>query len=144
MFGKIFASIMLIAVLYTLSVFLAPNLADSIADRLGMMPINTTLRDLKSGADSTSDTLLQIKDASGAIGTARSIATQANEAIGKTAETINTIREVGGQKIQQVQKTAESIDKASQALGEVQDNLSALTTLSGATSTGSTQTGMVQ
>ncbi len=144
MFGKLFASILLIVVIYILGIFLAPNLADSIGESLGIMSINTTIRNLKSGADSTSDTLLQIKDASGAIGTARSIATQANEAIGKTAETINTIRQVGGQKIQQVQKTVESIDKASQALGEVQNNLSALTTLSGATATGATQTGTVQ
>lgn len=144
MFGKIFASIVLIAVVYILGIFLAPNLADNLAENLGIMSVNTTIRDIKSGADSTSDTLLQIKDASGAIGTARSIATQANETIQKTTETINAIRQVGEQKIQQVQKTAESIDKASQAIGEVQDNLSALTTLSGATATGVTQTGTVQ
>lgn len=135
---------MLIAVLYILGIFLAPNLTDSIAENLGIMSINTTIRNLKSGADSTSDTLLQIKDASGAIGTARSIATQANETLQKTTETINTIRQVGGQKIQQIQKTADSVQKASQAIGEVQDNLSELTTLSGASSTGTTQTGTVQ
>lgn len=144
MFGKIFASIVLIVVLYILGIFLAPNLVDSIAESLGIMSVNTTIRDLKSGADSTSDTLLQIKDASGAIGTARSIATQANETLQKTTETINTIRQVGEQKVQQVQKTAESIDKASQAIGEVQSNLSELTTLSGTSSTGSTQTGTTQ
>lgn len=144
MFGKIFASIVLIAVLYILGIFLAPNLADSIAESLGIISVNTTIRDLKSGADSTSDTLLQIKDASGAIGTARSIATQANETIQKTTETFNTIRQVGEQKVQQVQKTAESIDKASQAISEVQSNLSELTTLSWVTSTGMTQTGAIQ
>jgi len=144
MFGKILASIVLIIVLYILGVFLAPNFMDSIAERLGMMSVNTIIRNLKSGADSTSDTLLQIKDASGAIGTARSIATQANDTLQKTTETINTIRQVGEQKVQQVQKTAESVQKAGQAISEVQDNISELTTLSWMTSTGVSQTGTIQ
>lgn len=144
MFGKIFASIVLIAVLYILGIFLAPNLADNLGESLGIISVNTTIRNLKSGADSTSDTLLQIKDASGAIDTARSIATQANDTIKKTTETINTIRQVGEQKVQQVQKTAESVQKAGQAISEIQDNISALTTLSGVTATGVTQTGTIQ
>lgn len=137
MFGKIFASIVLIVVLYILGIFLAPNLVDSIAESLGIMSINTTIRDLKSGADSTSDTLLQIKDASWVINSAR-------EAVNKTVQHVETTKQIIDQKVEQVQKTAESIDRASQAISEVQSNLSELTTLSGVTSTGSTQTGTVQ
>lgn len=64
MVGKIFASLILIAVLYIFGVFFAPNLTDGIAERLGIASVNTAIRQAKNGADSTSETLLQIKDAS--------------------------------------------------------------------------------
>ena len=81
MLGKIFASIILISVVYIFCVFLAPNLADSMAEKLGISSVNTTIRQLKDGVDSTSDTLLQINNASGAINGVRNFATQANEKI---------------------------------------------------------------
>jgi hypothetical protein len=64
MIGKFFASIILISVLYVFGIFFAPNFTDSIAEKLGIMPTNTIIRQLKSGADVTSETLLQINDAS--------------------------------------------------------------------------------
>lgn len=131
MIGKIFASIILVIVLYIFGVFFAPNLADSIATKLGINSVNTAIRQLKDGADSTSETLLQIKDASGAISSVRELANQASERIGKTTETINTIRQTGEQKVQQVQKTADSIKKAGEAINEVQGNLNELTSFSG-------------
>lgn len=131
MIGKIFASIILVIVLYIFGVFFAPNLADSIATKLGINSVNTAIRQLKDGADSTSETLLQIKDASGAISSVRELANQASERIGKTTETIKTIRQTGEQKVQQVQKTADSIKKAGEAISEVQGNLTELTSLSG-------------
>lgn len=48
MFGKILASIFLIVVFYILAVFLAPNLSDGVADKLGMSGVNITLRDIKT------------------------------------------------------------------------------------------------
>lgn len=92
MLGKIFASIVLIAVLYAFGVFFAPNLADSVAERIGTISVNTMIRQLKIEADTASETLLQIKDASGAINGVRDFANQANVKIGQTAETINAIR----------------------------------------------------
>ncbi|MDD5197537.1 MAG: hypothetical protein PHN60_01615 [Candidatus Gracilibacteria bacterium] len=131
MIGKIFASIVLISVLYVFGVFFAPNLSDNVAEKLGITSVNTLVRQLKNGADSTSETLLQIRDASGAINNVRGIVDQANEKINKTTEMINTIRQTGEQKIGQVQKTAESIKKAGEAITEVQNNISNLTSLSG-------------
>lgn len=64
MVGKIFASCILIGVLYVFGVFFAPVLTDGLAEKLGIASVNTTIRQLKDGADSTSETLLQIKDAS--------------------------------------------------------------------------------
>lgn len=93
MLGKIFASTILIAVLYIFGVFFAPNLTDTLAEKLGTSSVNTLIRQLKNGADSTSETLLQIKDASGAISNVRGIVNQANEKINKTTEMINTIRQ---------------------------------------------------
>ncbi|MDD2916232.1 MAG: hypothetical protein PHH70_00100 [Candidatus Gracilibacteria bacterium] len=133
MIGKMFASLILILVLYVFGVFFAPNLSDSVAERLGILSVNTTIRQLKNGVDSTSDTLLQIKDASGALNGVRGIVDQANEKINQTTETINTIRQVGEQKIEQVQKTADSIKKAGEAINEVQNNITNLTSLSGST-----------
>ncbi|EKD29990.1 MAG: hypothetical protein ACD_78C00197G0025 [uncultured bacterium (gcode 4)] len=131
MFGKIFASIILITVLYIFGVFFAPNLTDTLAEKLGTSSVNTLIRQLKNGADSTSETLLQIKDASGAISNVRGIVNQANEKINKTTEMINTIRQTWEQKMEQVQKTTESIKKAGEAFAEVQNNISSLTSLSG-------------
>jgi methyl-accepting chemotaxis protein len=99
-----------------------------------MTAINVTIRQLKDGADSTSTTLLQIQDASGAINGVRGIVDQANEKINQTTQMVNGIRQVGEQKIEQVQKTADSIKKAGEAINEVQNNLNSLTTLSGSTS----------
>lgn len=130
MVGKIFASFILIAVLYVFAVFFAPNLSDSVAEKLGMISVNTTIRQLKNGADYTSDTLLQIKDASGAINGVRGVVDQLNEKTGQMSNTINTIRQVGEQKVEQVQKTADSIKKAGEAITEVQGNITELTTLS--------------
>lgn len=130
MIGKIFASIILISVVYIFGVFFAPNITDSLAEKIGTLSINTTIRQLKIGLDTTSETLLQIKDASGAINNVRDIVNQANEKINQTAETINNIRQVGEQKVQQVQKTADSIQKAGAAISAVQDNLNALTSIS--------------
>ncbi len=93
MIGKIFASIVLISVLYVFGVFFAPNLSDNVAEKLGITSVNTLVRQLKNGADSTSETLLQIRDASGAINNVRGIVDQANEKINKTTEMINTIRQ---------------------------------------------------
>lgn len=93
MVGKIFASFILISVLYAFGVFFAPNLADSLAEKAGIMPLNTFVRQLKSGADATSDTLLQIKDASGAISNVRGIVDQANEKINQTSQMVNNIRQ---------------------------------------------------
>lgn len=131
MIGKIFASAILLSVLYIFGIFLAPNLADSVAERLGITSVNTIVRQLKDSADSTSETLLQIKDASGAINGVRDVVSQMNEKIGQTTETINAIRQAGEQKVQLAQKTADSIQKATEAINEVQNNVSALTSLSG-------------
>ena len=134
MLGKIFASIILIAVLYTLWVFLAPALSDSVADKLGILGVNNLIRDFKNGADSTSETLLQIKDASWAINGVRDFANQANEKINQTSEMINGIRQTTEQKVQQAQKTADSIKRAGEAVSEVQNNLSSLASFSWQTS----------
>lgn len=134
MIGKIFASCILISVLYVFGVFFAPNLSDGMAERLGISSVNTVIRNLKNGADTTSDTLLQIKDASGAIGGVRGIVDQANQQINETTAAINQIRQVGEEKVEQVQKTADSIKKAGEALSEVQSNITSLTTLSGSAS----------
>ncbi|NCP76696.1 hypothetical protein GW819_03215 [Candidatus Gracilibacteria bacterium] len=145
MLGKIFASIILISVVYIFCVFLAPNLADSMAEKLGISSVNTTIRQLKDGVDSTSDTLLQINNASGAINGVRNFATQANEKINQTTEMINSIRQTGEQKIQQVQQTAESIRKAQEAINEVQNNIANLTSISGSVSgSGTVATGSGQ
>jgi len=145
MFSKILSSVIIIAVLYILGVFLAPNLTNSIGEYLGIASVNTTIRGFKSGVDSTSDTLLQIKDASGAINGVRDIVQQANNAVDQTTQTINTIRQTGEQKVEQVQKTVDSVKKAGEAISEVQNNLSALTSISGgSTLTGSTDTGSIQ
>jgi len=140
MLGKIFASIILISVVYIFCVLLAPNLADSVAENIGISSVNTTIRQLKDGVDSTSDTLLQINDASGAINGVRNFATQANEKINQTTEMINSIRQTGEQKIQQVQQTAESIRKAQEAINEVQNNIANLTSISGSVSGSGTVT----
>ncbi|MDD5376743.1 MAG: hypothetical protein PHH16_01365 [Candidatus Gracilibacteria bacterium] len=131
MIGKIFASFILVSVLYVFGVFFAPNLTDNVAEKLGIVSVNAIIRQLKDGADSTSDTLLQIKDASGAINGVRSVVDQLNQKTGQITETINTIRQTGEQKVEQVQKTADSIKKAGEAISEVQANLSTLTSLSG-------------
>lgn len=131
MIGKIFASLILISVLYVFGVFFAPNLSDTVAEKLGIISVNTTIRSLKTGADTTSDTLLQLKDASGAINNVRDIVNQANEKINQTSQTINNLRQMGEEKVEQAQKTADSIKKAGEAIGEVQANISTLTTLSG-------------
>jgi len=145
MLGKIFASIILISVVYIFCVFLGPNLADSMAEKLGISSVNTTIRQLKDGVDSTSDTLLQINNASGAINGVRNFATQANEKINQTTEMINSIRQTGEQKIQQVQQTAESIRKAQEAINEVQNNIANLTSISGSVSgSGTVATGSGQ
>lgn len=95
------------------------------------MSINTNIRDLKNGADTTSDTLLQIKDASDTLSGVRNIVNQANEKINQTSQTISNLRQMGEEKVEQAQKTADSIKKAGEAIGEVQANISTLTTLSG-------------
>ncbi len=141
MIGKIFASLIILSVLYVFGVFFAPNLVDNIAENIGMMPVNTTIRQLKDGADSTSTTLLQINDASGAINGVRNIVNQANEKINQTTETINAIRQVGEQKVQQVQQTADSIQRAGEAITTVQNNLNALASLSGSVSASGATTG---
>ena len=132
MLGKVFASAILIAVLYIFWVFFAPNLTDDIAKKMGILHMNSVIRQFKQWADVTSDTLLQIKDASWAIGGVRGIVKQANETINQTSEAINSIRQAWEQKIEQVQKTADSIQRASEAISEVQNNVSALTSFSGA------------
>lgn len=86
--------------------------------------------------DSTSTTLLQIMDASGAINTARDVVKYTNEKTNQTSEAIDATRRAGEQKVQQAQQTIDSIKKASQAIEEVQGNISSLTSLSGATPTG--------
>lgn len=144
MIGKIFASFILIFVLYVFGVFFAPNLTDMIAENIGMMSVNSTIRQLKDGADSTSETLLQINDASGAINSVRNVVNQANEKINQTTETINVIRQAGEQKVQQVQKTADSIQKAGEAITAVQNNLSELTSLSGSVSANGSASGSGQ
>ncbi|MDD2891800.1 MAG: hypothetical protein PHQ95_02440 [Candidatus Gracilibacteria bacterium] len=141
MIGKIFASIILISVLYIFGIFFAPNLTDSVAEKLGITSVNTIIRQIKNGVDSTSETLLQINDASGAVNSVRDIVDQANEKINQTTEMINTIRQTGEQTIQQVQKTADSIRKAGEAITEVQNNITSLVTLSGTTTESGTTTG---
>ncbi len=131
MIGQVFASLILLSVSYVFWVFFAPNLSDSVAEKLGILSINTAIRDLKDGADTTSDTLLQIKDASGAIGNVRDIVNQANEKINQTSQTISNLRQMGEEKVEQAQKTADSIKKAGEAIGEVQANITTLTSLSG-------------
>lgn len=131
MIGKIFASGILVIVLYVFGVFFAPNLADNLAEKMGTTSFNTFIRQLKDGADSTSETLLQVKDASGAINGVRDFAAQANEKINQTTEMINSLRQAGEQKVAQVQKTADSIKKAGEAISEVQNNITNLTSLSG-------------
>lgn len=131
MVGKIFASLILISVLYVFGVFFAPNLTDDIAEKLGISFINDSIRQMKDGADSTSDTLLQIQDASGAINGVRGVVDRLNETLEQTNETINTIRQTGEQKVEEVQKTADSIKKAGEAINEVQSNITNLTSLSG-------------
>jgi len=131
---KIFLSLVIIVVTYTLGVFLAPVLTDDIGAALGISSVNTTIRTLKSGVDSTSDTLLQMKDASGAINHVRGIVQQANTVTEQTTETINNLRQATEQKVQQVQKTADSIRKASEAISAVQNNVSELTNFSGSIS----------
>lgn len=144
MIGKIFASLILISVLYVFGVFFAPNLTDSVADKLGITSVNTTIRQLKNSADSTSETLLQIKDASGAINSVRNAVNQANEKINQTTETINTIRQTGEKKVEQGKKVVDSIQKAGDAISEVQNNLNEFTSLSGSVSISGTTTGMGQ
>lgn len=141
MIGKIFASIILISVLYIFGIFFAPNLTDSVAEKLGITSVNTIIRQIKNGVDSTSETLLQINDASWAVNSVRDIVDQANEKINQTTEMINTIRQTGEQTIQQVQKTADSIRKAGEAITEVQNNITSLVTLSGTTTESGTTTG---
>lgn len=71
----------------------------------------------------------------------RDIVDQANEKINQTTDMINTIRQTGEQTIQQVQKTTDSIRKAGEAITEVQNNITSLVTLSGATTESGTTTG---
>lgn len=139
MFGKVLSSVIIIVVVYILGIFLAPVLTDSIGEKLGIASVHTTIRNFKGGVDATSDTLLQIRDASGAISGVRDVVNKANETINQTSETISSIRQTGEQKMQQFQKTADSIKKANDAITEVQNNVSELTSLTGATSTGAKQ-----
>lgn len=124
MFGKIFASFILIAVLYIFGVFFAPNLSDSVAEKLGIMSVNTTLRQLKNGADTTSETLLQIKDASGIISSAR-------DAVHKTVEGVETTKQMINQKVQQGERVVDSVKKTQESFTELQNNVSELTSFSG-------------
>ena len=134
MIGKIFASSILISVLYVFGIFFAPNLSDSIAEELGIGSINTIVRQLKTGADSTSETLLQIQDASGAVNSVRDAVNQMNKKTEQISDTINTIRQVGEQKVEQVQKTVDSVRRVGSGIIEVQQNLSELKNLSGSVS----------
>lgn len=144
MIGKIFASLILISVLYIFGIFFAPNLSDSVAERFGFLSINATIRQLKDGADSTSTTLLQIRDVSGAISNVRGIVNQVNETISQTNNTINAIRQTGEKKVQQAQKTADSLKKAGEAITEVQNNVSELTSFSGSSTTSGSAAPIIQ
>lgn len=132
MLGKIFASIIIIVVLYIFGIFFAPNLSDSLATKLGIFSFNTMVRDIKNGVDSTSETLLQIQSASGTIGSAR-------DAVNKTLEGVETTKKFIDQKVQQGEKVVDSVNKTRESISELQDNVSELTSLSGTVSaTGST------
>lgn len=132
MFGKIFASFILITVLYVFGVFFAPNLSDSVAEKLGIMSVNTTLRQLKNGADTTSETLLQIKDASEMINSAR-------DAVNKTVESVETTKQMINQKVQQGEKVVDSVKKTQESITELRNNVSELTSFSGAVTLSGTQ-----
>ncbi|MCK9272063.1 hypothetical protein M0P65_00770 [Candidatus Gracilibacteria bacterium] len=132
--NKVFFSVILIVTIYILAIFFTPTQADIIGDKLGILGFNLSVRSLKGGVDNVSDQLLQLKSSEEVIGSARDAVNKANEQINNTKNIIN-------QKIEQTDKTIESGQKLIETTKEFKKNISDLSSFSGATGSGITDSG---
>lgn len=131
---KIFSFILLVWAVYTLSIFFAPAQADEIGALIGAPGFNDQVRSLKGRIDGVSDTLVELKNATGGIlDDAGRVVDQARSVVGTTRDILDT-------KVNQTKQVVDSVNKLSDAASAVKSNIDALTTLSGATLSGSNQT----
>lgn len=125
---KVFSFFILLFAVYILGVFLLPSVTDAVWEKLWILEFNIWIRQLKWGADTIGEDLLQINQASEVLSGARNIVDKTKEAIQKTQEGIETTRQVIDTKVQQVNKVADSFEKTKQSVNELQNNLSDLST----------------
>ena len=131
MISKIISILLIISASYTVAVFFAPTQADEIAALIGAPNLNDQIRALKTQADGVSNTLIDLKNNTGGIlDNAKTTIDSARSVVENTRSTIE-------QKVDQTQAVVKSVQDLSQAASAVKTNLSTLTTLTGATLSGS-------
>ena len=125
MFAKLISFFILIAVSYTVVVFVAPGFADS----YGSVELNTKIRTIKdlslnyaSGSESPSSLADKV------LGTGKSL-------IDETKQTAEQIQLTLDEKKEQVQKAAESAQKAYDATLKAKEDFQNLTNFSGSSQT---------
>lgn len=150
MFAKLSAFVLLIFIIYTLSIFLIPD----IADQYGNKDFNTKIRDIKdkslqfaSGSDSASSIADKVfgvskwivegakeKLASGAEIT-NTVMDTSKVFIDETRQTLENTEKVITEKTEQAKKAAESAQKAYDAVEQAKQDFQNLTNFSGSTNT---------
>ena len=126
--GKIFSLLILLFTVYLIAIFFAPSIADSIGQDLWVLSFNTWVRELKWGADTVSEDILQLKDAWDTLSWARSVVDKTKDLIQKTQQWIETTRQTIQTKVDQVNKVADSFEKTKNSVTELQKNIDNLTT----------------
>ena len=134
--GKIFSVLIVLFTVYILAIFFAPSFADGFWKDLWLLGFNQWLRELKSGADTVSEDILQLKSAEETLSGTRSMVDKTKQLIESTQKGIEVTRQTIETKVDQVNKVADSFEKTKNSVNELQQNLDALTTFSWATSSG--------
>ena len=131
MISKIFSALLLVAGLYVLAVYFAPKEAYEVASLIGVPGFNEQIRSLKGQADNISNTLIDLKNNTGGL------LDNAKTTIDSARSVVETTRSTIEQKVDQTQAVVKSVEDLSRAASAVKENLGALTTLTGASLSGS-------
>ncbi len=123
MFSRLIGFLLLIGWLYTIAVFLVPD----IADKYGNPEINAKVRSFKDNS------LLMASGSSSATSIVDKLTTETQKTIQEGTRTIKQIQTTVEQKTKQVQDTADSVKTAIDAVEKAKDNINTLTNLSGTT-----------